>query len=175
MNTTGGGIDPRVRRSRTAIIDATGDLLTDTGLASITADTVAASANVSKATLYRHWSSLEDLLDDTIRTITASARPHTATDSIDDALAGLIHYANDPTVVAAHETLLHLARRSPRFRQLRAEIHELTTAELTKSIELAIGRHELSAEIPIDQHLATLLGPVVYQALHPRRSDINTP
>lgn len=174
MNSTGGGTDPRVQRSRTAIIDATGALLTDTGLSSITADTVAARAHVSKATLYRHWSSLDDLLDDTIRTITAHTRPQAATDSIDDALAALTHYANDPTVVAAHETLLHLARRSPRFRQLRAEIHELTTADLRKSIELAIDRNELSADIPIHQHLATLLGPLIYRALHPQQNNTNT-
>lgn len=175
MNTPRGGTDPRVRRSRAAIVHAAGDLLTDTGLARITAEAVAARAHVSKATLYRHWSSLDDLLDDTIRTITASARPQPNNRSIDDALTALTHYARDPTVVAAHEALLHLARRSQRFRRLRAEIHELTTADLKTAVELSLRRNELPADTTIDEHLARLIGPILYQALHPRESDTNSP
>lgn len=176
MNTAGHDTDPRVRRSCAAIIHATGELLTETGVSSITAESIAARAHVSKATLYRHWHTLDDLLEDALRDITTSARPDPSpTEAINDALAALTHYASDPTVVAAHEALLHLARQSTRFRQLHAEIHDLTIADLRHCIEAATCNNELSADIPIDEHLAHLVGPLLYLTLHPRPTDTSTP
>lgn len=125
MNTTGHYTDPRVRRSCAAIIHATGELLTETGVSSITAESIAARAHVSKATLYRHW--------------------HT------------------------------LARQSTRFRELHAEIHDLTIADLEHCIAVAARNNELSADIPIDEHLAHLVGPLLYLTLHPRPTDTSTP
>lgn len=176
MNAAGDDIDPRVQRSRASIIRAVGELLTEAGVATITADSVAARAQVSKATIYRHWNTLDDLVADAFRAILSSARPDPPpTNGIDDALAALAHYASDPTVVAVHEALLHLARTSPDFRKLRTEIHELTIADLKHSIETAMHRNELSAQIPIEAHLARLVGPLLYQALQPRPPDTTTP
>jgi len=176
MNPAGDDIDPRVQRSRAAIIRAIGELLTETGVAGITADSVAERAQVSKATIYRHWHTLDDLLEDALRAITSSARPDPPpTNGIDDALAALTHYAGDPTVVAVHEALLHLAHKSQRFGRLRAEIHDLTIADLRHSIETAVHRNELSAQIPIDEHLARLIGPLLYQTLQPKQTDTSTP
>ena len=176
MNTTGHHTDPRVRRSRAAIIHATGELLTETGVSSITAESIAARAHVSKATLYRHWHTLFDLLEDALRDITTSARPDPSpTRAINAALAALTHYASDATVVAAHEALLPLARQSTRFRQLHAEIHDLTIADLKHCVETARRNNELSADIPIDEHLAHLVGPLLYLTLYPRPTDTRTP
>ena len=176
MNAARDDIDPRVQRSRAAIIRAIGELLTETGVATITAESIAARAQVSKATIYRHWRTLDELLEDALRAITSSARSDLPpTNGIDDALAALTHYASDSTVVAVHEALLHLARNSPHFRKLRAEIHDLTVADLRHSIETAVHRNELSAQIPIDEHLARLIGPLLYQTLQPKQTDTSTP
>lgn len=69
--------EPRVRRggrprdpSRgAAIIDAVIDILATLGLAALTADDVAAAAGVGKATIYRRWHTIDDLLVDAVSTL----------------------------------------------------------------------------------------------------------
>ncbi|MGF6886473.1 AcrR family transcriptional regulator [Nocardia sp. GAS34] len=46
---------PRSERSRRAVLDAAGELLTDRGLPGMTMDEIAARAGVSKNTIYRWW------------------------------------------------------------------------------------------------------------------------
>src|ERR1700710_1775889 len=59
---TGGSTDPRPARSRARLIDAASALLRSGGPSAVTIDAVTRSANVARATLYRHFSSANDLL-----------------------------------------------------------------------------------------------------------------
>src|SRR5882757_663694 len=54
--------DPRPARSRARLLDAAGALLRSGGPSAVTIDAVTRSANVARATLYRHFSSANDLL-----------------------------------------------------------------------------------------------------------------
>lgn len=56
--------DRRVRRTRRQILDATVELMKTRGVDGLTMDAVAEAADVSRSTLYRHWSQLHDLLAD---------------------------------------------------------------------------------------------------------------
>ena len=49
--------DPRVARSRTAVLDAATHLLVTGGPAAVTVDAVVAESGVAKSTIYRHWRS----------------------------------------------------------------------------------------------------------------------
>ncbi|MGW1622851.1 TetR/AcrR family transcriptional regulator [Streptomyces sp. NPDC002172] len=53
--------DPRLLRSREAMVAAATALLTDGGLEAVTHQTVATRAGAGRATVYRHWPSLLDL------------------------------------------------------------------------------------------------------------------
>ena len=53
---------PRPARSRARLLDAATDLLRSGGPGAVTIDAVTRSANVARATLYRHFSSANDLL-----------------------------------------------------------------------------------------------------------------
>jgi AcrR family transcriptional regulator len=61
--------DPRVERTRAAVIDAASDLLVADGPSAITHANVAAAANVSRTTVYNHWPTQADLLRDTIESL----------------------------------------------------------------------------------------------------------
>jgi AcrR family transcriptional regulator len=52
----------RAERTRDAILSATFNLLKDRGVARTTVDAIAANAEVSKATIYSHWSSKTDIV-----------------------------------------------------------------------------------------------------------------
>lgn len=58
--------DPRVERSRTAVLDATLFELAEVGYGDLTVEGVARRAQVSKATIYRHWDGKLDLVGDAI-------------------------------------------------------------------------------------------------------------
>jgi AcrR family transcriptional regulator len=61
--------DPRVERTRAAVIEAAVELLTTDGPSAVTHATVAAAANVSRTTVYNHWPTQADLLRDTIESL----------------------------------------------------------------------------------------------------------
>lgn len=52
---------------RTTILDTTYSLLIEEGYAEVTTDTIAAAARVSKATIYRHWRTKQELVVDAAR------------------------------------------------------------------------------------------------------------
>jgi AcrR family transcriptional regulator len=58
---------PRAVRSREKILAAATNLLVESGARSVTVDAVEAASGVAKSTLYRHFSSRDELLIDTIR------------------------------------------------------------------------------------------------------------
>ena len=59
---TGGTTDPRPARSRARLLEAAAALLRSGGPSAVTVDAVTRSANVARATLYRHFPSGNDLL-----------------------------------------------------------------------------------------------------------------
>ena len=61
--------DPRVERTRAAVIEAASDLLVSDGPSAITHANVAAAANVSRTTVYNHWPTQADLVRDTIESL----------------------------------------------------------------------------------------------------------
>lgn len=68
-------LDPRVERSRAAILDATLFELAEVGYGDLTVEGVAHRANVSKATIYRHWSGKLDLVADAIAQLKETPQP----------------------------------------------------------------------------------------------------
>ncbi|HET6731524.1 TetR/AcrR family transcriptional regulator, partial [Mycobacterium sp.] len=54
--------DPRPARSRARLLDAATALLRSGGPSAVTIDAVTRSANVARATLYRHFPSANDLV-----------------------------------------------------------------------------------------------------------------
>ena len=54
--------DPRIVRSREAVLTAATDLLVDGGPSAVTIDAVVARSGVAKSTIYRHWDSRDEIL-----------------------------------------------------------------------------------------------------------------
>lgn len=59
-------VDPRLARSRKAMLDAARELLLSEGPAAVTHQRVARQAGVGRATVYRHWPRPEQLMLDTM-------------------------------------------------------------------------------------------------------------
>ena len=60
-------VDPRVRRSREAVLVASVELFVSGGPRALTVDAVSEASGVAKTTIYRHWRDRAHLLADTYR------------------------------------------------------------------------------------------------------------
>jgi AcrR family transcriptional regulator len=59
---TGTPADPRVARTRAAVLNAGIDLLAERGYPGFTIDAIVARTGIAKTTIYRHWPSRDSLL-----------------------------------------------------------------------------------------------------------------
>jgi AcrR family transcriptional regulator len=159
--------DPRVERTRNAVIEAASDLLVADGPNAITHANVAAAANVSRTTVYNHWPTQADLLRDTIESLgkvpirrdqlTGSLRPdlgllcrQIVEDLVDEQRAPMIanmmeRALHDPTVASVRNEFL-------------AAFAELFHTVIGQAIEAG----ELRADIDANRSMATLLGSFLF-------------
>ena len=159
--------DPRVERTRVAVIEAASELLMADGPSAITHGNVAAAANVSRTTVYNHWPTREDLLRATIDSIgkvtpdvddlTGSLRDdlallcaHLVVDLTDDQRAPMIanmmeRALHDPTVAAVRDEFLGA------FHVVFAQV-----------IATAVANGELRPDIDVGRSLAALMGSFLF-------------
>ena len=64
-------VDPRVARSREAVIRAGVELISEGGLGAFSVDAVSARSGVAKTTIYRHWPGRRDLLNEVFESFDA--------------------------------------------------------------------------------------------------------
>ena len=68
--------DPRLAATRARALEAALDQLQEQGVLAVTHASVGARSGISRSTLYRHWPTLDELLDSTFRhAITAQVIP----------------------------------------------------------------------------------------------------
>ena len=159
--------DPRVERTRTAVIEAAAELMMHDGPGAITHGNVATAANVSRSTVYNHWPTREDLLRATIDSIRRD-KPHAddlsgslrtdlamvfeplVTDLIDDQRAPMIanmmeRALHDPEVIAVRDEFL------TEFRTV-----------LGRIIETAIANGELRPDVDPGSSMAPIVGSFLF-------------
>ena len=85
-----GEVDPRIARTRAAVLGTATDLLVEGGPTAVTIDAIVARSGVARSTIYRHWDSRDEVLVEVIE----SCAPRIASpeDSLgfDDALRQLV-------------------------------------------------------------------------------------
>ena len=82
--------DPRPARSRARLLDAAAALLRSGGPSAVTIDAVTRSANVARATLYRHFASANDLLAAAFMSLLQPAPMPPAEGSLRDQLIAVV-------------------------------------------------------------------------------------
>jgi AcrR family transcriptional regulator len=159
--------DPRVERTRAAVIEAASDLLVADGPSAITHVNVAAAANVSRTTVYNHWPTQADLLRDTIESLgRVPVRPDQLTGSLRPDLGLLCEQiVNDladqqraPMIVNMMERALH----DPTVASVRDEFLGVFAEVFRTVIHRAVDAGELRSDIDADTAMAALLGSFLF-------------
>jgi AcrR family transcriptional regulator len=168
--------DPRPARSRARLLDAATALLRSGGPSAVTIDAVTRSANVARATLYRHFSSANDLLAASFMSLIPPAPMPPNEGSLRDRLIAIVgawaqSIAEVPTMLTAMAWLSlgpdigQLPDRhdvgSPEVRSLRERLAEQYSAPF----EAIFGSPQAAAELePVDRTMAfaLLIGPLAF-------------
>lgn len=142
---------PRSVRVHQAILQATLELLSEVGFGSLSIEAIAARAGVGKATIYRRYSSKEELVADAIETIREEVTiPDTG--SFDGDINELVEHAAritlNPLGRQAVATIVGSAASNPRF----ARIYWTKYLEPRRqAFSIVIKRAKARGEVPEDR------------------------
>ena len=160
---------PRSEASHRAIIQATLDLLLESGYRSLTMEGVRARAGVGKATIYRRWSSKEELVRDAIVFMHDDLQaPDTGSLRGDyEGLASRVRSAAQRAGVATlMPRLLGETANDPELHKILYDnLVEPRRAQMRTIVERAMARGEIRDDVDIELIIDLFAGPVIYRLL----------
>ncbi len=159
--------DPRVERTRTAVIEAAAELMMHDGPGAITHGNVATAAGVSRTTVYAHWPTREDLLRATIDSVrrhkpdidllSGSLRTDLAI-VFDPLVADLVDEQRAPMIANMMERALH----DPEVIAVRDEFLTEFRTVFARIIDNAISVGELRPDVEPESSMASIVGSFLF-------------
>jgi AcrR family transcriptional regulator len=167
------GCDPRVARSRAAVLEATLDLLAEEGAEGCTIEAIAGRSGVAKTTIYRHWPSRAALVIDAVRSLMEDPSAVPDTGDVRSDVAAIVgdlgerlrsgHLADvAPALFAAVDADPQLAELMDVYVHARRE-------PMRTVLRRGIERGQLSADVDVELVIDLLAGPLFYRRLVTRR------
>lgn len=161
---------PRSPEADRSILDAARELLIDEGFSRLRLEHVAARANVGKATLYRRWSSKEELAEAVLEDL---AQPAVAVPEEGDTRSELLAVVMN-TIRALIETpfgpviraLLSQIAINPKLGELvSSHVVHGRRQQIAAVVERGIGRGDLRSDTDIGSAAEVLVGPIYYRLI----------
>jgi AcrR family transcriptional regulator len=160
----------RQSRTETAILDATRELLAESGVHGLTMEGVAARAGVAKTTIYRRWHSKDELA---LAVLIDMVENVVATPDLRDTRKELISFVNAAVKILG-STLMgrvmqglvsDLATDPELAQSFRERVVSMRIAEVKRLVERGIERGDLRPDTDIELIHELLFGPVYYRLL----------
>ncbi len=156
--------DPRIARSRSAVCEATLDLLREGGYSGLSIDAVSKRSGVARTTIYRHYESVAALTLDALEYLRPPEEPVVTDDPIDD-LRSLLQRIIVSVGTGVLPTIIDGAARDQEFRRLRHEYVTSRRAETRRILERLIEAGELSADADLEIVMDMVVSPIFYRTL----------
>ncbi|HKG17916.1 MAG TPA: TetR/AcrR family transcriptional regulator [Solirubrobacteraceae bacterium] len=161
--------DPRVERSRTAVLDAAAGLLLEGGVPALTVEAVVERSGVARSTIYRHWATRRDLLVAAFERLMPPVADPDVEGPLGERLQTLleaqVRNLRRATWAAAIPTMLEATSRDPELAGVRERLREQHRGPVRRTLERAIERGELPADTDIDEAVSQLAGPIMFRQL----------
>ncbi len=162
-------LDARVARTREAVLEAGAKLLFTDGWDAVTHLRVADTSGVGRATIYRHWPTVEDLLADVLLDCQAPLETPESTGDLRADLIAAVRVFVDPLQSSKlGEVLIAAIDRSPSDPRIRA-MHDAMTAISRRPVwdvaRKAIEHGLLDATLTEGVVAAHTMGPILYVRL----------
>jgi len=172
-------VDPRITRSRRAVLDATLAELAARGYGGLTIDGVATRCGVARSTIYRLWPDRAALVADAIDALNEQPPPLPAGDETPrERIATLVRHLADAMrsspVAACLPALIDGAERDPTVRRLHHHYNDRRRAALVAAIAAAVETGDLRSDVDPELAAVAVAGAVVYRRLmtaRPLRDD----
>ena len=160
--------DPRVARSRAAVIEATLALVAELGIGETTVDAIAERSGVAKTTIYRHWPGKPAIVLDALSTVMAAPEdPDTGAvrDDLVVLVTGFATGLSQGLLAPLLTSMMEAAERDPEVARLHRDEAAARHQVLRDAVVRGVGRGELSRGTDADEVVAAVVGPVVYRRL----------
>jgi AcrR family transcriptional regulator len=162
-------VDPRIARSRRAILDATLAEMGEVGYGAFAIESVARRAGVGKSTIYRHWPGKLALVADALAMLQQDRDPDLAAGSprekLERVLGHVCEVVGDSPFSALLPALIEAAERDPALRAF----HHRFQAEARKPLVALIAEGVAEGDFPprLDPEPAAmaLLGAIFFRRL----------
>ena len=162
-------MDPRIQRTRDAVLPATLSLLANRGFAGFTMEGVAGAAGVSKSTIYRHWptnlSLLRDALEELNRQPDVEPVGGPARAKVERLLEHLAAAVSDSVIGACIPALIEAAQHHREVAEFLHEYSNRRRSTLTDVLRQGIGDGEFPAYLDPELAALALSGPIFYRRL----------
>ena len=161
-------VDPRVTRTRHAVLAAAREVLLDEGWEGVTLGRVAERSGYARTTLYRHWPQRLDLLRDLIREEARLAHTTPTGDLRDDLVAELEAFRSAVTSTGLGRVMIAIGQQARDDAEL-ADLNRSMRAEGARVLEAivvdAVAAGDLPRRLRTDAAVAQLVGPVLFRYL----------
>jgi AcrR family transcriptional regulator len=161
---------PRRASAGPEIVDATLELLAEGGFQAATIEAIAKRAGVGRNTIYRRWSSKEELIADALRELTAELDVQEGEDVYTLLLAWIREFAHvfaDPLFGRVLPVVLGELQRDPAFARVYSErVVQPRYEALLSMLDGAVAQGELRPDTNIEQ-VADLLAGAPFVRLLP--------
>jgi AcrR family transcriptional regulator len=158
---------PPSAKAHEAVLSAALKLMTDRGIEGTSVDEIAQLSGVSKATIYKHWSSKDVLCIEAISRLKCDLPVFDSGDPRVDVAGLLQHMAHSKKPEALSRIwprVIGYAASNPEFaKAFRARILDGHRDQLAELLQSAIDQGELRAGLDMDMALDVLLGPILYR------------
>lgn len=165
-------VDPRVRRSREAVLAASVALFVAGGPRAVTVDAVSEASGVAKTTIYRHWHDRAHLLADTYRAcLPVVAAPDARLDpeaQLRDVVRSLVRGMSVAPTRPALPHLIATPLDPVESRALPANVMDQTFASLVAAIENAASSDVIPKRTDIMEAKHQIVGFIIMSAIDPR-------
>lgn len=161
-------VDPRVRRTRRAVLAAARAVLLDEGWEGVTVGRLAVRSGYARTTLYRHWPQRLDLLRDLISEEADLAHTSPTGDLRADLVAELEALRTAMTTAGLGRVMIAIAQHARDDAEL-ADLSRSIRAEGTRVLDAivgaGVGRGDLAADAASGGTMALLVGPLLFRYL----------
>jgi AcrR family transcriptional regulator len=161
-------LDPRVERSRRAVVEAAIDELGEVGYGAMTIESVARRAGVGKATVYRHWNGKLDLVASVLEVLRQEVMvipDGTPRERVVATVHGLVEYLGHSRLSQCLPALVSAAQYDESVR----DFHYRYTAARRRQLVEHIEEAQLAGEVRRDTDprlvAEALVGPIFYRRL----------
>jgi AcrR family transcriptional regulator len=162
-------MDPRIQRTRDAVLPATLSLLANRGFADFTMEGVAEAAGVSKSTVYRHWptrlSLLRDALEELNRQPDVEPERGPARVQVERLLEHLVAALSDSIVAACIPALIEAAEHHREVAEFLHQYSDRRRSTLTAVLRKGIEEGEFPKHLDPELAALALSGPIFYRRL----------